>query len=64
MFNSLIAAYCPSKVCESEEKMPYSKLDSITDQCTHRDTFIVLDEITATTGTDRVSNELGSYYWY
>ena len=35
---SVVAVYAPTEVCETEEKeMFYAKLDSVLDQCPHRD---------------------------
>ncbi|MFV0265489.1 MAG: endonuclease/exonuclease/phosphatase family protein, partial [Kluyvera sp.] len=58
-FMSLIAVYAPTKLCETEEKEAfYAKLNSVLDQCPHRDTLIVLGDFNATTGTERAGYEL------
>ena len=41
-FTSVAAVYAPSEVCETEEKMFYTKLDSVLDQCPCHDALIVL----------------------
>ena len=58
-FMSLIAMYVPTEVCgPDEEDMFYAKLDSVLDQCSHRDTPIVLGDSNAATGTERTGYEL------
>ena len=47
------------KVCGVDEKeMLYAKLDSVLNQCLHRDTLIVLGDFNASTGTERAGSEL------
>ena len=56
---SLVAVYAPTDICEGDEKeMLYAKLDSALDQCSHRDTLIVLGDFNAATGTERAGYEL------
>ena len=58
-FLSLVAGYAPTNVCGAVEKeMFYDKLDSILDQCPHRDTLIVLRNFNAVTDTERSGYEL------
>ena len=41
-FMSVVAMYAPTEVCETGGKeMFYAKLDSVLDQCPHRDALIV-----------------------
>ena len=56
---SVVAVYAPTEVCETEEKeMFYAKLDSVLDQCSHRDALIVLGDLNAVTGTERAGCEI------
>ena len=56
---SLVAVYAPTEICEGDEKeMFYAKLDSILDQCPRQDTFIILGNLNAATGTERTGYEL------
>ena len=58
-FISLIAVYAPTEVYELEEKeVFYAKLDSVVDQCSPRDTLVVLGDFNGVTGTDRAGYEL------
>ena len=56
-FMSLVAVYAPTEACGIDEKeIFYTKLDSVLDQCPHRDTLIVLGNFNAV--TERVGYEL------
>ena len=49
---SVFALYAPTKVCETEEKMFYAKLDSVLDQCPRRNAHVVLGDLNAVIGTE------------
>lgn len=55
---SLFNVYAPTKICEMEEKMFYTKLESTIDQCSLRDVLIVLGNFNTVTGTDRADYEM------
>ena len=66
-FMSLVAVYAPTEVCETEEEMFYDKLDSVLDQCSHRDALIVLGDFNGVTGTERVGYEImcwSPWFWF
>ena len=54
-FMYVVAVYAPTEVCETEEEMLYSKLDSVLDQCPNLDALIVLGDFNAVIGTERAS---------
>ena len=56
-FMSVVAVYAPTEVCETE-KLFYSKLDAVLDQCPRRDALIVLGDFIAVTGTERAGYEI------
>ena len=41
-FMSVVAVYASTEMCETEEEMFYLKLNSVLDQCPHRDVPFVL----------------------
>ena len=46
-------------MCETEEKETfYAKLNSVLDQCPHRDTIIVLGDFNAGSGTERADYKI------
>ena len=55
---SVVAVYTPTKVCETDEKMFYAKLDSVLDQCPCRNALIGLGDFNAVTGTERAVYEI------
>ena len=58
-FISVVAVYALTEVCETKEKeMFYAKLDSLLEQCPHRDALIVLGDFNAVTGTERAGYEI------
>ena len=57
-FMSVVAVYAPTKVCETEEEMFYSKLNSVLDQCPCHDALIVLGDFNAVTGTETAGYEI------
>ena len=52
---SVVAVYAPTEVCETEEEMFYTKLDSVLDQFPRHDALIVLGDFNAVTGTERLA---------
>lgn len=57
-FVSLVSVYAPTKMCETEENMFYTKLNSLLDQCPSWGTLTVLDDFSAMTGPERAGFEL------
>ena len=60
---SVVAVYAPTEVCETEEEMFYTKLDSVLDQCSYRDAFIASGNFNVVTGTMGAGYELCCSPW-
>ena len=58
-FMSVVAEYAPIEMCETEKnEVFYDKIESLLDQCLHRDAVIVLGGFNAVTGTERADYEI------